>query len=219
MAKPVAGDTNSIFYSEGTTCTSWLKVPVDLIDSVEVLSEVPCKDHTHPLVRLHFRSPSVENKEATLLHELLKRSSDRLEKITSGGSALQRFSLLPSSTASEATAKGRIFAKPTDETGSHLSAALARHTTKDQLSEFSLLARSKEVTEVPTVPTAIATILTEEYGIDQVTGSVECAAAIQGVLDNYDTCVGNGGSPDGCARNAARQIRNYACRSYCDCQQ
>lgn len=213
MAKSSKDDA-SFMFSEGRSCKSWVRVPLDMVEGVEVLDRVPCADHEHPYIKLHFKSLPKENKEAAVLLELLRTSS-------AGKSIDARFrdSMVGSPTFlgmfEEAPRHREERPAPTREGTSELQ---ARPSTKDQLAAFSFMVQRAATSQVPSIPSIIGNILAEEYAIDQVTGGIQCAGAIQGILDNYDTCVNNGGSPEGCARNAAKQIRNYACRSYCNCE-
>lgn len=60
MAKKSDDDPNSIMFVEGTNCSGWVTIPLSQIEGVEVLGEAPCKDHAHPLVRLHLKRPDSE---------------------------------------------------------------------------------------------------------------------------------------------------------------
>ena len=72
MVKPSENDPNSIQFSEGNTCQNWTKIPVEMIERVELLANIRCKDHQHPLVRLYLKEPPGENKVAAVLSELLR---------------------------------------------------------------------------------------------------------------------------------------------------
>jgi len=39
-------------------CGTWIPVPLELIEEVDFLNHVPCKDHSHPLVRLVLKRPA-----------------------------------------------------------------------------------------------------------------------------------------------------------------
>jgi hypothetical protein len=57
MAKPAEGNDQAILFAHGTSCTDWVEIPVAQIESVEVLRTVRCRDHAHPLVKLHLKAP------------------------------------------------------------------------------------------------------------------------------------------------------------------
>jgi hypothetical protein len=54
LVKP-SGAEDALYFSEGRTCEQWTRIPVELLDEVEVLQTLRCHDHNHPLVRLHLR--------------------------------------------------------------------------------------------------------------------------------------------------------------------
>ena len=55
-----AEDDQHMMFAQGVTCTHWTEVPIDRIESIEVISEIPCKDHSHPLVKLRLTAPASE---------------------------------------------------------------------------------------------------------------------------------------------------------------
>jgi hypothetical protein len=44
-------------FAHGSDCSQWVTVPLTLIDRVDFLRVVRCKDHSHPLVTLIFSLP------------------------------------------------------------------------------------------------------------------------------------------------------------------
>ena len=71
MVKPVEGDTSAIDFSQGTSCAHWTRIPVAMIESVEVHTTIACRDHSHPFVTLILKTPHAENAEANVLVSLL----------------------------------------------------------------------------------------------------------------------------------------------------
>lgn len=51
------GKEKSIQFAAGRSCSNWVTIPLELIEDVEVLKSVPCKDHSHPFVRLTLKTP------------------------------------------------------------------------------------------------------------------------------------------------------------------
>ena len=72
--------------------------------------------------------------------------------------------------------------------------------------------------EVPPLPTVISRTLAQDYGIGEIIGLVQCAVVVNQILSDYDRCIIRGGSEQGCANVAARNIAQLACRSYCNCE-
>ncbi|MFO0967853.1 MAG: hypothetical protein U0793_20005 [Gemmataceae bacterium] len=64
-----ADDPNTLMFAAGTSCRRWVSIPIDLITNVTWLGKVPCRDHTHDLVRLEMKEP--QTAEARMLRDLL----------------------------------------------------------------------------------------------------------------------------------------------------
>lgn len=54
-------------------CRTWNRIPVDLIERVDHLTTVRCKDHSHPFVRIHLREIEDDPRAAALLDLLRAR--------------------------------------------------------------------------------------------------------------------------------------------------
>jgi hypothetical protein len=63
MAKPGRDDRHLLFAS-GTDCEEWTELPLEVIERVEVGELVSCRDHAHPLVKLHLKQPGSEEASA-----------------------------------------------------------------------------------------------------------------------------------------------------------
>lgn len=55
-----AEDEQHLMFAQGVSCANWTAVPVYLIEGIELISEAPCKDHSHPLVKMTFKTPASE---------------------------------------------------------------------------------------------------------------------------------------------------------------
>ncbi|MFF9981999.1 hypothetical protein [Streptomyces erythrochromogenes] len=55
MVRSDEGDSDHILFSR--ECIDWIPIPVDMIQALEHLGSVQCKDHSHPLVAVTFREP------------------------------------------------------------------------------------------------------------------------------------------------------------------
>jgi hypothetical protein len=75
VAKPDPTDQQAFLFSEGGSCGPWLKVPAEVVESVEFLRTVRCLDHDHPFVRLRFNDPPKENALATFFAALARRAA------------------------------------------------------------------------------------------------------------------------------------------------
>jgi hypothetical protein len=75
MAKQVEDDDTAILFAPGRNCANWVTIPLGVIENVEVVEIVPCKDHTHPLVNIQFKKPASEE---ALMFSSLARSLNQL---------------------------------------------------------------------------------------------------------------------------------------------
>lgn len=79
MVKPDEGGPSAILFAEGTSCAKWIKIPVDLIDDVELITKISCRDHEHPLVQIRFKEPPKENESARVFAELARQSTSPIQ--------------------------------------------------------------------------------------------------------------------------------------------
>lgn len=55
-----AEDDQHLMFANGASCAHWTPVPVERIEGIEWISEVACKDHSHPLVKMTLKPPASE---------------------------------------------------------------------------------------------------------------------------------------------------------------
>jgi hypothetical protein len=72
---------NHILFSR--VCDRWTTIPTSIIENVDVLGKVLCKEHTHVLARLYIAEPQSE--EASIFGELLRQFTE--ETISSSSMA------------------------------------------------------------------------------------------------------------------------------------
>ena len=80
----------TLLFDPTGTCSSWVAVPIALVESIEVLGERSCDDHVHPLVALTFAQPSEEALVFAQLAQAAQSSSGTFQSIFS-----RRRSVLP----------------------------------------------------------------------------------------------------------------------------
>ncbi|MEM7725856.1 MAG: hypothetical protein AAF208_05720 [Cyanobacteria bacterium P01_A01_bin.45] len=80
------------------------------------------------------------------------------------------------------------------------------------------LLSQRTASSVPPLPQLIGRELASGYGINGITGFVQCSAVLLPILNDFQECIDSGGNGSGCARIAARKIAQLACRSYCTCE-
>jgi hypothetical protein len=59
MVKPAEDDQHLIF-ALGFNCANWFALPVEMIENIQWLGSVPCKDHAHPFVNITIKEPEDE---------------------------------------------------------------------------------------------------------------------------------------------------------------
>ena len=73
MVKKSEREGKTIDFAPGGDCSNWVTIPLELIDDVEIMKTISCKDHTHPLVKLNMKKPSTtEGKIFLALLEAMK---------------------------------------------------------------------------------------------------------------------------------------------------
>jgi hypothetical protein len=71
MVKPSTADVSkAVLFSPGTSCNVWIPVPASVIEKVDLLGKIPCRDHEHDYVRLPLKKPS--NPETAVFADLLQ---------------------------------------------------------------------------------------------------------------------------------------------------
>lgn len=69
MATKNSSHPGVVNFSPSGSCSDWVEIPIKFIDKIDVLGNLPCKAHHHPLVNIQFKKP--ENPEAVFLSQLL----------------------------------------------------------------------------------------------------------------------------------------------------
>lgn len=109
MVKPVEDDAESLMFVPGSSCSTWTKIPLAMIDSVRFLKTVPCKGHTHPFVVLNLNEPKTEEGRAflSLLQAFASTpKSSRPGRTVRGPQSFRGSSSSPGSTNSPARTHG-----------------------------------------------------------------------------------------------------------------
>jgi hypothetical protein len=76
LVKLSEDDGDALLFAHANDCSNWVKIPVSLLESVEFLRTMPCKDHSHPLVTLLFRAPqSAEAQTFAAIAKLISAAS------------------------------------------------------------------------------------------------------------------------------------------------
>jgi hypothetical protein len=91
FAKSVEGSRDEFLFSPGVSCEEWTKIPVKIIEKVEFIEEHSCRDHSHPLVQIHFNEPQGDDPFAAVLSSVLRASNLNQERASGFGPMGQHF--------------------------------------------------------------------------------------------------------------------------------
>ena len=75
LVKPSEDDADALLIAHPDDCINWTKIPVPLLENVQFLRIMPCKDHSHPLVTLIFRIPHSEVQTFVGITKLMSAAS------------------------------------------------------------------------------------------------------------------------------------------------
>jgi hypothetical protein len=70
-----AEDDQHLVFANNMDCSNWTEIPIDIIENIEFMQLVPCKDHKHPLVRMTIKEPTSE--EAKMFASLARSVSSK----------------------------------------------------------------------------------------------------------------------------------------------
>jgi hypothetical protein len=103
MVKKTEGKERTIAFAPGVHCSNWVTIPLEFIETVEMIRTIPCKDHSHPLVKLNMKTPKTPEGKMffamlegmTPAYEAMQRgieaNTNELQ-VSSNSSVKQRFS-------------------------------------------------------------------------------------------------------------------------------
>ncbi|HSA99396.1 MAG TPA: hypothetical protein VLE49_02015 [Anaerolineales bacterium] len=86
-----AEDENHLLFANGADCANWTAIPLDVIENIELIDVLPCKDHTHPFVNISIREPTSD--EAKMFASLARSqpfTSWQPPRMSYGRQGLQR---------------------------------------------------------------------------------------------------------------------------------
>jgi hypothetical protein len=71
MIKRSETDSTILQFTPSTVCENWVPIPIKMIEAIDRISKVPCRDHAHEYVQLTLKEPT--NPEAAVYAGLLRR--------------------------------------------------------------------------------------------------------------------------------------------------
>lgn len=92
LVKKSDGKEKTIEFASGGNCSNWITIPLEFIESVEVIRTVPYKDHSHPLAILNLMAPKTpEGKFYFAMLEGMKVGSKAMQQwFEEGANEFQR---------------------------------------------------------------------------------------------------------------------------------
>jgi hypothetical protein len=71
MVKVEEKEKNILYFSPQSNCSRWIKIPLQLIENIEHIANITCKDHQHPFVAMTLKRPGEKDTDAKIYAELL----------------------------------------------------------------------------------------------------------------------------------------------------
>ena len=98
LAKSAEASQSLLSFSLSPLCEKWLAIPLELVDSIEHLRTITCKDHEHPVVRIRFKRAAEGRHDLVFFLNVLAQ--------------LQGFLSRAPRPSRATAAKARVFAEP-----------------------------------------------------------------------------------------------------------
>ena len=77
MVKPSEKSGHISFTASG--CNSWIDLPVDMIDDAVPEGNQPCRDHSHPVMRITLKEP--EDDQGQMLASLMAQTGNHISNL------------------------------------------------------------------------------------------------------------------------------------------
>jgi hypothetical protein len=55
LAKSEGTSPSLLYFSLSPSCERWIPIPTEIVESIEHLKTINCRDHKHPVVRIRFK--------------------------------------------------------------------------------------------------------------------------------------------------------------------
>jgi hypothetical protein len=72
-----------VHFSNSPSCEEWLTLPIEIVESVDHLQAVNCKDHQHPLVKVKLKPPKDGCQDVTFFLNILSKMQTSLRRALS----------------------------------------------------------------------------------------------------------------------------------------
>jgi hypothetical protein len=82
FAKPIDDSREAFLFSPGVSCEEWIKIPAEIVEKVEFIGEHSCREHSHPLVQIHFKEAPANEPFAAVFSSILHSSNSERRRVT-----------------------------------------------------------------------------------------------------------------------------------------
>jgi hypothetical protein len=73
LVKSDSANPSVIHFSHSLACEQWLSIPIEIVETIDHLSTVRCKNHQHPLVRIKLTPPGEARADVKFLFNLISQ--------------------------------------------------------------------------------------------------------------------------------------------------
>ncbi len=71
LAKSEETSRSVLYFSLSPSCEKWLTIPIEIVESIEHLRTITCRDHQHPVVRIRFKQAEEGRNDSAFFMNLL----------------------------------------------------------------------------------------------------------------------------------------------------
>jgi hypothetical protein len=89
LVKLDGNDATNVLYTSSLSCNDWLPIPISMIDSIQHMRTIACKDHQHPLVKITFNKPEKGRTDVAVFMALLSRAKASAARAWTAAGAAQ----------------------------------------------------------------------------------------------------------------------------------
>lgn len=87
LVKVDEGSPSTLSFSSTLSCQNWTPIPLDMVESIDHVRMVACKDHEHPLVRIRLKPPEESRSDLALLQNVVSELQSFIASSLSGAHA------------------------------------------------------------------------------------------------------------------------------------
>jgi hypothetical protein len=80
LVKVDENSSSVIHFSNSPSCETWLSIPIEIIESIDHLRFITCKEHQHPIVKIKFKHPDQSRQDLVFLLKLLSQMQNSISR-------------------------------------------------------------------------------------------------------------------------------------------